>query len=62
MTEALVSLYRLNSKGIAINPFPSLLGPNAADSSKLTAIYAALTLIREVSFFSRLCGTLGLES
>ncbi|KAM0749716.1 hypothetical protein T439DRAFT_302673 [Meredithblackwellia eburnea MCA 4105] len=47
MSEALVSLYRLDPLGIASNPFPSLLDEEAADASKLTAIYSVSALIQE---------------
>ena len=48
MTEALVSLYRLDPDGIARNPFPVLLDVLAADAAKLTAVFALHILVREV--------------
>lgn len=48
-TEALVSLYRLDPAGVIYSPFPALLAPEASEPSKLTAVYACLFLVREVS-------------
>ena len=48
MTEALVSLYRLDPAGMARNPFPALLEVLAADAAKLTAVFALHILVREV--------------
>lgn len=47
MTEALVSLYRLDPNSIANNPFPALLDVTAADAAKLTAVFALHILVRE---------------